>query len=103
MKREKTPSNTCPKLPSQGQPGRSRNQFPPRAHSLHTDNECRWAKATGWKYSLGLGSTRAACGSQTPAQPPAFPPQDPGQWVGEGGVILYPSYQPPELLCWEDP
>lgn len=37
------------------------------------------------------------------AQPPALPPQDPGQWAGEGGVILYPSHQPPELLCWGIP
>lgn len=37
------------------------------------------------------------------SQPPVLPPQDPGQWAGEGGVILYPSHQPPELLCWGIP
>lgn len=34
---------------------------------------------------------RRACGPKPLAQPPALPPQDPGQWAGEGGVILHPS------------
>lgn len=46
---------TCPKIPPQCQP-RSRNQLPPKAHSLHIGRNCPWAKFKGWRYSPGLGS-----------------------------------------------
>lgn len=44
---------------------------------------------------MQAGIHEACCVGPKPlAQPPAFPPQDPRQWAGEGGVILYPSHKP---------
>lgn len=36
-KRENPKHKIYPKIPTRGQPGRSKNQLPPRAHNLHTE------------------------------------------------------------------
>lgn len=52
----------------------------------------RMGKVHGLGVQSRTGIHRAG-GPKPLAQPPALPPQDPGQWAGEGGVILHPSSQ----------
>lgn len=80
------PHETCPEVLPQAQQGRS--LFP----SWPTTSP-REAETAGGIVQAGI---HKACpvGPKPLAQPPALPPQDPGQWAGEGGVILYPSHKP---------